>query len=256
MRNIIYNVMFKLYTIGNIKTSGRNLKNEFASYLDVIFYVLTTGIPWRAIKGAKLHFTTYHKFFQKLVGLAIFEMTYKILLLTYYKNDPDKIKNLFIDSTMIRNINGKDNTGKNPSDKNKNGNKITVLVNDIGIPISIHLATANVHDATLIDATVNSSIIKIIKSRIIGDKGYINPTVKNKLKRTANIKLIYPYRCNQKAKNTTFEKNLLNKRHIVENFFSWLKRNRRIQQRYDSKSDNYLNFIYLGLIVIISKKIF
>ena len=256
MINIIYQIMRLLYTVLNNNKLGRNLKSDFDSYLDKIFYVLRYGIPWRAIECAKLHYTTYHKFYQKLVKLNIFKITYDILVENYCKKNPDKIKTLFIDSSMIKNINGKDNTGRNHYDRNRKGNKITVLVNSIGIPISIVLSPANIHDAKLTETAINNSVIKIVKTKIISDKGYINQKVKNKLRRTANIGLIYPYRKNQEIKNTSFEKNLLRKRHIVENFFSWLKKYRRIQQRYDSKSINYLNFIYLGAINIIVKKIF
>ncbi len=156
---------------------------------------------------------------------------------------------------MVKNINGNDFVGSNFYDRKKNGNKITVLVNSKGIPISIHLAKANTHDSQLIQDSVNGSCVKIIRSRIIGDKGYINPRVKRRLRRTNNISLIYPYRRNQASVNSTFEKNLLKKRYIVENFFSWLKKYRRVQQRYDSLSKTYLNFVYLGAIDIISKKL-
>ena len=256
MANIIYQIMRLLYTVLNKHKLGRNLKSDFDSYLDKIFYVLRYGIPWRAINCNKLHYTTYHKFYQKLVKLNIFKITYDILVETYCKKNPDKIKTLFIDSSMIKNINGKDNTGRNHYDRNRKGNKITVLVNSIGIPISIVLSPANIHDAKLTETVINNSVIKVLKTKIISDKGYINQKVKNKLKRTVNIGLIYPYRKNQIIKNTSFEKNLLSKRHIVENFFSWMKKYRRIQQRYDSKSVNYLNFIYLGAISLIAKKIF
>lgn len=256
MVNITYQIMRLLYTVLNNNKLGRNLKSDFDSYLDKIFYVLRYGIPWRAIECNKLHYTTYHKFYQKLVKLNIFKITYDILVENYCKKNPDKIKILFIDSSMIKNINGKDNTGRNHYDRNRKGNKITVLVNSIGIPLSIVLSPANIHDAKLTETVINNSVIKIPKTKIVSDKGYINQKVKNKLKRTVKIKLIYPYRKNQEIKNTSFEKNLLRKRHIVENFFSWMKKYRRIQQRYDSKSDNYLNFVYLGVIDIIAKKIF
>ena len=112
----------------------------------------------------------------------------------------------------------------------------------------------NIHDSKLIEDTINLSSIKIISSRIIADKGYINHKMKKKLKRK-KISLIYPYRKNQKEQNTTFEKNLLKGRYIVENYFSWLKQYRRIQQRYDSTSINYFNFVYLASINIIINKL-
>ena len=173
--------------------------------------------------------------------------------MTYYKYN--KSKDLFIDSTMIKNINGKDHLGKNHYDRNRKGNKLTVIVNKDGIPISIHLTTANIHDSQLIEDALNNCYIKIIKSRLIADKGYINKKLKNKLKRKT-INLIYPYRNNQTEQNTTFEKNKLNGRYIVENYFCWLKKYRRIQQRYDSKIINYLNFIYLASSNLICNKLF
>lgn len=256
MANISYQIMRLLYAVLNKHKLGRDLKYNFDFYLDKIMYVLKFGIPWRAIQCDKLHYTTYHKFFQKLVKLNIFELTYEILVETYCGQNPDKIKTLFIDSSMIKNINGKDNVGRNHYDRNRKGNKITVLVNCYGIPVSIFLSPSNIHDSKLIDTSIDKSVIRIVKTKIISDKGYINKKIKNKLNRNRNIRLIYPYRKNQEIKNTSFEKNLLRKRHIVENFFSWLKKYRRIQQRYDSKSINYFNFVYLGVINIIAKKIF
>ena len=95
---------------------------------------------------------------------------------------------------MIKNINGKDNTGRNHYDRNRKGNKITVLVNSIGIPVGIFLSPANIHDSKLIETSNNNSVIKMPKTKIVSDKGYINQKVKNKLKKTIKIKLIYPYR--------------------------------------------------------------
>jgi transposase len=110
------------------------------------------------------------------------------------------------------------------------------------VPISIHLSKANTHDSTLIMDALNNSTIKIIRSRLITDKGYINPTVKKKLRRTNNISLIYPYRKNQNKKNTSYENNLLKKRHIVENFFSWLK-------NIDVSNSGMIVHVYLILIL-------
>ncbi len=256
MDNITYQTIYKLYTtLNNNNNSGRKLKKNFKHYLDNIFYVLRYGIPWNSLPYTGLHYTTYHKFYTKLISLNIFELAYKILSKKYYYKNKDQFKNIYIDSSMIKNINGSEFTGKNHYDRNRKGNKITVLVNDYGVPISIHLSKANTHDSTLIMDALNNSTIKIIRSRLIADKGYINPTVKKKLRRTNNISLIYPYRKNQNKKNTSYENNLLKKRHIVENFFSWLKKYRRIQQRYDSSCISYLNFIYFGCINIIAKKL-
>jgi len=242
----------KLIKLFYQKISKRKLKMNIDVYINEISNILKYGNPWRSINHPILHYTTFYKFYCRLCSNNIFRKIYRAITKLYFKKN--KSKNLYIDSTMIKNINGKDFTGNNHYDRNRKGNKITVIVNDKGIPISLHLSKANIHDSKLIEDTVNLSSIKIISSRIIADKGYINHKMKKKLKRK-KISLIYPYRKNQKEQNTTFEKNLLKGRYIVENYFSWLKQYRRIQQRYDSTSINYFNFVYLASINIIINKL-
>ena len=42
-------------------------------------------------------------------------------------------------------------------------------------------------------------------------------------------------------------------RHLVECFFNKLKRFRRLGTRYDKLADSFINFIYLGCIIILLK---
>ena len=42
------------------------------------------------------------------------------------------------------------------------------------------------------------------------------------------------------------DKTFLRKRYIVENTFSWLKNNKRLSNRYDANSSNFIQFWYLG----------
>lgn len=227
----------------------KKLKFDFVHYLDTIYYVLRNGIAWRNIKDSKCHYTTYFKFFKKLSDNNIFYYALKSLTLFRNHKYPTEFRDLFIDSTMIKNINGKDLLGKNHYDRYRKGNKITAIVNNQGIPISITLDKANKHDSKLIENAIFKSTIKISGSNLVGDKGYINPIAKDNLK-TRKIKLIHPYRNNQNKKNTKSEKLLLKKRHIVENFFCWLKKYRKVTLRYDSKSKNYLAFVYFASLCI------
>ena len=227
MYKILFDIIYKLYNKTNKHLSGRKLKFNLKFYLSEIFTILKLGIPWRTLKS-DAHYTTIYKFYKKLVKQNIFKTAFDISVKIYYKTNEkiNEIKNLFIDSTMIKNINGCELLGRNHYDRNRLGNKITVLVDEKGIPVSIFISKANVYDSKITEQAINNASIKIIHKRIIGDKGYISNKTKNKLK-NKRISLIYPYRKNQQLKNSTFQKNLLKKRHIVENFFSWLKRYRR-----------------------------
>lgn len=102
------------------------------------------------------------------------------------------------------------------------GVKLSLLVNQNGVPCLHSLTAANRHD--LIGAR------QIIKERdlkgltLIGDKGYLmKQEERNEIKRKRLIQLITPYRRNQKKKNNKREKNLLRKRKIIETVNSQLK---------------------------------
>jgi len=125
-------------------TKGRPDKEEIDHYIDIIFKVIKTGIPWKALKE-KLHYTTYFKKFSKWNNLNLFENIHKIIIKILYNKDLLFIdnKDLYIDSTMIKNINGYEYLGSNHYDRNRNGNKISIIVTKTGIPIGLKLAPAN-----------------------------------------------------------------------------------------------------------------
>ena len=230
-------------------------------YLSKIFYVLKNGISWSQLVLHKddLHFTSYYKKFIQYRNHNIFRDAYYIIIKLLQKNkilNPKALKNLYIDASLTKNIYGVDNTGSNYYDRNRSSNKISVVVTSTGIPIGIKVAPGNVSDIKMAMDTVDDINIKIVGSRLIADKGYVSSAFTETLK-SSKITLITPIKSNQRNKKPLkeSEKQLLSKRNIVENFFSWLKQCRRIRHRYDSNFTSYLAFIYLGLIKIIAGKV-
>ena len=71
---------------------------------------------------------------------------------------------------MIKNIKGNDNIGPNKYDRYRNGTKINVIVNNLGIPISVKVNKSNYNDVT-----ITEKMIKIVSSNkypvyLTGDK--------------------------------------------------------------------------------------
>ena len=62
--------------------------------------------------------------------------------------------------------------GSNHYDRNRNGNKVSIVVTKNGIPLGMSLSTSNIHDINRVD-TLDDVKIKIVDSRLGGDKGYI-----------------------------------------------------------------------------------
>ena len=124
----LINLYLKEINYGNKSiTKGRPDKEEINHYIDVIFKVVKIGIPWKAL-NEKLHYTTYFKKFSKWNNLNLFENIHKIIIKILNNRDLLFVdnKDLYIDSTMIKNINGYEYLGSNHYDRNRNGNKILV----------------------------------------------------------------------------------------------------------------------------------
>ena len=232
---------------------GFHQKHDDLHYLDTILYVLKTGIAWREIVS-DTHFSTYHKKFMFWAKNKVFQNSYYAIIALLHKSKKLCLKNLFIDTTMIKNIKGVETIGVNHYDRGRKGTKLSLIVTNKGIPLGISIDKSNIHDIHLVDPTLVDVKIKIIGSRLIADKGYVSKPLVNKLKDKHDIRMITPLKVNDKRKLTTFDRTLLGKRNIIENVFSWLKANRRIQLRYDKTILAFEQFVYLGLIKLIGKK--
>ena len=254
----LINLYLKEINYGNKSiTKGRPDKEKVDHYINVIFKVIKTGIPWNSLTE-KLHFSTYHKKFVKWNNLNLFENIHKIIIKLLNSRNllfDNNNKDLYIDSTMTKNINGHEYIGPNHYDRNRNGNKISIIVTKSGIPLGLKLEPSNIHDINIVNDTIDNISVKIVGSRIGWDKGYISTDLKNNLKKNKDINLITYNKSNAKNNiNTVEENNFLKRRYIVENTNAWIKDYRRVNNRYEKKALNYEQLIFLSINNIILNK--
>ena len=110
------------------------------------------------------------------------------------------------------------------------------------------------HDLSSIVHNMNNLMIDISKHNvnIIGDAGYITDNLFDvNCKMT---KIVTPHRINQNKILTYHEKDLLSKRHVVENSFVNLKDSPRIMVRKDKKINNFMSFVYMTVLECYIKK--
>ena len=249
-------IKFYLNKNPNKSNKGRHNEKNIEHYIEIIYKVLRTGSQWKHINST-LHYTTYHKKFIKWNKSDLFQNVFYIIIkLLKYKNilNDDFLKDLYIDSTMIKNIKGTEFLGTNHYDRNRKGNKVSIVVTKNGIPIGMCLSTSNIHDINLVEDTLDDIKIKIVGSRLGADKGYISKKLKEKLKTDKNIELITNLRDNSKETLNENEKKFLKRRHIVENTFAWLKNNKKLINRYESKALNFEQNWYLLFILLITNR--
>lgn len=198
--------------------------------------------------------TCYYKFFKNLLKYDLFKIVYSQLIIYKYPNIKELSKLLLVDSTTIFNNYGVDNISTIPEYKKKKGNKISVILTKKDkIPIDIITDTASIHDLVLLKKHELNE--KYTNKYVIADKGYISKEYKNELKEN-NIKLITPYRKNQKQQNTKAEKILLKQRYVIENFFWRLKKSyKRLNNRKEKKFNNFNGVVYLSCVFYIINKL-
>jgi putative transposase len=141
-------------------------------------------------------------------------------------------------------------TGPNPTDRAKSGTKRSLLTDGDGVPLSVVVAGANVHDKRLVAPTLDRMAIdrpaptSRRKQRFCADKGYDYLDVRaliDKWGYTAHIKS----RGQEKVERETIP-GYRARRWVVERTHSWFNRFRRLLIRWEKKSANYLAFLHFA----------
>jgi len=154
------------------------------------------------------------------------------------------IKHLFIDSAIIQNINCSDKKiNFHYKIKTKKSLKLSIICDNNYTVNSYAITNPKIHDSKLTKQLTDNVKCKLKrKAKLIGDKGYINKHAKL-IKNRRKIKLITPFRKNQKNANRLNNKNkkLLKNRFKVESLFGILKRTcKRLQLIYDRLLINFM----------------
>lgn len=239
-----------------------SLNNIIAS----ILVILKSNISWSnkdltCINNINLKTLYWH--FSDFVKNTIFKDCYIYLLKKYFKLSPiKKLKYQFVDSTFIPNKHCKNNIGRNKFYKGKKGCKISCITDSLGIPISVLIGKGSTYDTKFIDQHLNDFLIKIpIKKKyILADKAYDSKKVRRLFdKNNYNCIIDYnkrktkdPAKIKYLSKN---EKLIYKKRIRIENLFSWLKQNNRINKINETNLNTFTQFVYLAFCKIIFNRL-
>ncbi len=145
---------------------------------------------------------------------------------------------------------GGEATGENPTDLGKQGTKLLLMTEAAGIPVSLIVDGANVHDIRLLQEPIEHCFDRW--PRIHGefdehlclDKGYDSVAVPELVQSV--------FQCTSHIRSRGEEKRELNKRRgerprrwVVERTHSWLNRFRAILVRWEKRIDNHVSALHL-----------
>lgn len=140
--------------------------------------------------------------------------------------------------------------------KRGKGTKIMAIADAHGLPIAVCIESASPHEVTLVDQTIDATFLKHAPDRLIGDRAYDSDPLDARLLRERGVELIAPHRGNRKRPATQDGRVLRRycRRWKIERLFAWLHHFRRIVTRYEYYPLNFLGFVQLGCLVILSRR--
>ena len=147
-----------------------------------------------------------------------------------------------------------DGVGKTKRGK---GTKIMGLKDSFGLPIAVDTTSANPHEITLVDDTLDACFLENVPDKIIGDRAYDSDKLDKRLARERGVEMIAPHK-NNRVKSFTQDGRVLRrhrKRWKVERLFARLQNFRRLVVRYEYHLKNFLAMVQLGCIVILLRRV-
>ena len=253
-RNELINEIIKLILIEvnkykkSLDSRGRKNKIDYKTFINIFIDKLETNLTWNRLGDIyKISKTYIHTIFCKWSDYGIFKNAYNKFLKKYHLFIDNG--EAYIDSTTIFNKYGYVNSvGMNTYESKKHkSNKLSIVASKNGIPLGIHIDGGNIHDLKLLINTLpNKNYFNILYA----DKGYISKKLKKKLLITKKIKLIHPYKTNQKEINTQEEIDGLKRRMRIEHINNKIKQNKSLNTRYIKDLLHFESLIYIGCLKI------
>ena len=255
------NELYKAKEI-KIRHNARKILNK--TVFEKVFFLMRTGISWSDIQflqgvAGNIHYQSIYKRFQKWNQYDILQHAWKKLF-EKYKNsrlskDATHFTNLYIDTTMIKNLAGRDCTGGNPTDRGRLATKVSIIIDKNKIPVSEPVFyPANKNDISTIEGTIDKMPFDLrIDGRrtlkLAGDKAYRSKVLAQKIVLTKKIRIVSQPKKNEKhaAKIGQRDKSMFKNRIYIEHFFGMLKRMKRLRLRSDRNVCNYKAFWFIHI---------
>lgn len=235
-----------------------------------LLFMTESGLSYRQMEkiqiknlNTTLPRSTLYYHFNKFKNNNIFGLFYNFLLYEYFNSSKaEKLKYQSIDSSFIYNKCGlSDQVARNKYAKNKNCLKISVIIDDNKVPISIIVDKGNKHDSVLFEDNINNFLydpntLKYkkchrYKQYFLADSGYDSKKINEILENKGYIPIICKNKRNNHQKINKFEnnyyKNIYKRRIKVENLFSTIKFAKKLSFMYEKTIKAYKELLFLYL---------
>ena len=231
------------------KARGRK-RSDPRQMLNGIIFRLRSGCQWNRLPKELGDDSTIHRTFQRWVGTGVLHRMWGALV-----EGCEEFGWRGLGMAGGRRSHGQgtfwgDLIGPNPTDRGKAGTKRSLLVDGEGGPLSIVVAGANVHDAKLLEATLDAIVVERPQpteeepQHLCLDKGYDNPSGRGAAAGHGYREHIR--RIGEEKLDASGDKRYPARRWVVERTLAWLSKCRAVLVRYDKKAANHLGVLQLA----------
>jgi len=223
-----------------------------------IYYVLRTGLQWKALPRRLGAASTAHDRFQEWTRAGVFRQLWALGLLELEVEGRLDWEFQSLDSCATKAPLGGEAVGPNPTDRGKGGTKRHVLTDARGLPLAVEVSGANVHDRQLVDSIFAHMPLlpplAVVDSppHFCGDKAYDAHWIRQLLARWGYVDHIKSR--GQEAHERQLTPAYRARRWVCERTHSWMNRFRRLLIRWEKKVANYHALLYLACANIVWKR--
>ena len=231
---------------------GRPAKSN-KEIFEAILYVLESGCRWKDLDTARFPpSSTVYDRFRWWLDNGFLEKALRVLGKRLIRDGLIYVEEASIDGSFIRGRNGGDKIGNTKLGK---GTKLMSIVDGNGLPLGVHIESAQIHEVKLVERTLDRLILNVKPNFLLSDKAYDSEELANDLNSEYDINLIRPHKANRKRKSDQDGRNFrrYKRRYKVERTFSWIQNHRRCLVRYDKLSHVYLGWVQMAVLMIYAK---
>lgn len=236
---------------------GRKSKPDQQMFA-AIYYRMRTGCQWKALPRCLGAGSTVHDRHQQWVAAGVFERLWEHGLLELHIEGSLDWSFQSIDGCTTKAPLGGEQTGANPTDRGKIGTKRHLLTETSGLPISLLVTGANVHDKTQAEALLAAMpFLPPLPAadhalHFCADKGYDSADIRSAIG-------LLGYSDHIKSRGQEYhasqdQPGYRARRWVCERTHSWLNRYRALLVRWEKKVANYKALLFLACAQVVWKR--